>query len=132
MSHWLDRPLFRHLLSEHNIPEAAVDHGSMLSTARSLSTKRRVSFCGGLVTQLSKCLGVLADHVNSDDQAFEYGADSLRAVEFHRWWIKEEGAEASGFVILGNQSIAEVALVAAGDSHFVAPAMRKESRLGRS
>ena len=94
-----------------------------------LSTKQGVSFCGGLVSQLCKSLGVLADYVNGDDQAFEYGADSLRAIELRRWWIKEVGAEVSGFVILGTQSIAEVALVAAGNSHFVAPALRKESRL---
>ncbi|CAG8952791.1 hypothetical protein HYFRA_00009036 [Hymenoscyphus fraxineus] len=64
-----------------------------------------------LVAKLARSLSMVADDVDPSKKLFEYGVDSLVAVELRNWIAKQFMAEVAVFDIMGGSSITDVSVL---------------------
>ena len=123
--YWLRRPTFRYL---HQIgrfdgsgstsnTQSTIDVKSMLTGAESLAEAGDV-VRNALVAKLSRMLALPKEDIDPTKPLHTYGVDSLVAVEIRSWFDKEIGTDVTVFEVLGNNSLGELGLVAAGRSRY--------------
>ena len=116
---WMKRPLFRPLYGMDGGPDstAAVghtqsaqgtDYAHLLRTADSLDVAGAVA-TEALVKKLAKTLFVAEEDVDASRPMSAMGIDSLVAIEIRHWFASELKSDVPVFVILGNESVREVA-----------------------
>ncbi|KAI1171949.1 hypothetical protein F4777DRAFT_593267 [Nemania sp. FL0916] len=124
---WMRIPLFRHLYQmERNKQsatapsQAAQDYSaaSQLRSAATLDEKAEV-VTALLVKRLARSLAKPAESIDASKSSFDYGVDSLVAVELQHWFSTELRAEIPVVQILGRATIAELGLLAAKTSEHV-------------
>jgi acyl carrier protein len=106
----LKRRMFAGLSQAKGDP-IATDHTTQISLqfrqASSIDQKRSVAIAA-LTHKLEHILSISAKAINVDKSLFEYGVDSLVAVELRNWIGKEFGANISVFDLMGGTKIAEI------------------------
>lgn len=122
---YMHRPLYRHL---HLIDDSAsgpsagtttnkVDYGALIREAGSQEEAGAV-IASALAKRLSRALSVPEEDIDLGMPAHSFGVDSLVAVELRFWFGNEIKADISVFNILGNNSIADLGVLAAGKSEY--------------
>ena len=71
-----------------------------------------------LVAKLSRMLALPKEDIDPTKPLHTYGVDSLVAVEIRNWFDKEIGTDVAVFEVLGNKSLGDLGLVAAGRSRY--------------
>lgn len=128
--YWIHQPLFRHL---HQIrPSRGIspssgttfnlrhDFESSFAAAGSLAEAGTI-LSEALSLKLSKVLGLPLERIDPSRPMGSYGVDSLVAVELRNWLAREVSAEVAIFEILGEPSIASLAVAVARRSQFRSP-----------
>jgi acyl carrier protein len=72
-----------------------------------------------LVAKLGRTLGLDIKGIGTDKPLYEYGVDSLSALEIKNWCGKVLGANVSVLELLGAESVGEVAVLVAAKSKFI-------------
>ena len=129
---WMRRPLFKQLYqieSQKASPtpdaEAAISYEAVFQAAESLAEVGE-RIVDGLRTKLSRTLAMEKENIDAGRPMHTYGVDSLAAVELRTWFRRVIGAEMTVFEILGNGSIASLAMTVAGKSRFVKADLKGE------
>lgn len=73
-----------------------------------------------LATKLARSLSMTADDIDASKKLFEYGVDSLVAVELRNWIGKEFAADVPVFDIMGGATITEIGVLITKKSSIVA------------
>jgi acyl carrier protein len=73
--------------------------------------KQAILVANALAQKLARSLSVSQDDIDQDRPLFEYGVDSLVAVELRNWIGKEFGADVPVFNLMGGASIAEIGVL---------------------
>lgn len=132
-SHWLRRPLFRHVREmekgQSKTPnqleqQSETDYGLLLSQVKSLDEAQEM-ICSAILKKLAKMTGLGEADLDSDRPAFHYGVDSLGGIELQRWLGTKMRAEVPVFMTMGAQSIRDLALSAVRKSQFIPAALRE-------
>ncbi|KUJ12390.1 uncharacterized protein LY89DRAFT_722023 [Mollisia scopiformis] len=124
---WMERPIFRLL---HNFERSKIS-----TTANELNDKfdyktlfrqggKSIEELGYLVTQslimkLAKAVSIPEADIDASKPIYDFGVDSLVAVEIRYWILKEFQTEVAIFNILGSKSIEELGLLVARKSPFL-------------
>lgn len=129
--YWIHQPLFRHL---HQIrPSIGLSPSSGTTTSNlrhdfesSFAAVSSLAEAGAILSEalsqkLSKILGVPVERIDPSRPMGSYGVDSLVAVELRNWLAREVSAEVAIFEILGEPSIASLAVAVAGRSQYRLP-----------
>lgn len=128
--YWIHQPLFRHLHQirpsrgtspspgttfnlRHHLESSFTAAGSLAEAGTILSD--------ALSLKLSKVLGLPVERIDPSRSMGSYGVDSLVAVELRNWVAREVSADVAIFEILGEPSIASLALAVAGRSQYRSP-----------
>lgn len=122
---YMRRPLYNHL---HLIDESSsgpsnatstnkVDYGALIRAAGTQEEAGAV-ITSALAKRLSRALSVPEEDIDLGMPAHSFGVDSLVAVELLFWFGNEIKADMSVFSILGNNSIADLGVLAAGKSEY--------------
>lgn len=128
--YWIHQPLFRHLHqirpSRGTSPSSGTtfnlrhDFESSFAAAGSLAEAGTI-LSEALSLKLSKVLGLPVERIDPSRPMGSYGVDSLVAVELRNWLAREVSAEVAIFEILGEPSIASLAVAVARRSQFRSP-----------
>lgn len=134
---WIKRPFFRPLYEmdrldtdtiESQPPQGtAADYARLLGTAASFDAASVVAM-EALVKKLAKTLFVAEEDVDTSRPMSALGIDSLVAIEIRHWFASELKSDVPVFVILGNESIGEVARYAAQKSSLFTAAAAAATR----
>lgn len=122
---YMRRPLYRHL---HLVGESSsgpttatsgnkIDYGALIRGAETQEDAGAV-VAHALAKRLSRALSVPEEDIDLSRPAHSFGVDSLVAVELRFWFGNEIKADISVFNILGNNSIADLGMLAAGKSEY--------------
>ncbi|KAI9691977.1 MAG: polyketide synthase [Bogoriella megaspora] len=95
-------------LANHASSSDTVDAAAMFRRAGSVEERTEV-VTALLAQKLARSLSIPAEDVNPNKPLFEYGVDSLIAVELRNWISKEFAADISVFDLMGGMKIAAVA-----------------------
>ncbi|KAK0513792.1 hypothetical protein JMJ35_003514 [Cladonia borealis] len=121
---WLSRPLFNHLREMKEVgsgstvrvqEQAEPDYRTLLSTVQSIDEARQL-VSGAFMNKLAKMTGLAEGDLDIEKRTFDYGVDSLGAVEIQQWLEKRIGAEIPVMMILGGHSITELVQAAVAQS----------------
>jgi acyl carrier protein len=123
------QPFFSHV--NHTSKQSAESSGMKASELSAINYRHRFKVADsaetaatvvveGLVAKLSKALSAPEDSIDSGKPLYDYGVDSLVAVEIRNWFIKDFSSEVPIFSFLGAPSIRAV-----GDAVTEASTLRK-------
>ncbi|KAI0010005.1 hypothetical protein F4779DRAFT_331916 [Xylariaceae sp. FL0662B] len=62
----------------------------------------------GLATKLARAMSIAVEDIEPSKQLFDYGVDSLMAIELRNWIAKDFGANVAVFEIMGGTTIANI------------------------
>jgi len=82
-----------------------VDSATLFKAAETEEAKVQIVI-QALATKLARSLSILTDDIDADKRLFEYGVDSLVAVELRNWIAKEFLADVAVFDIMGGATVA--------------------------
>jgi hypothetical protein len=121
---FMKNPLFTqlHVLSESTTNDGEED--SSLNTKAALRAANTVDEATGtvvdaVVRKLSSVMSLPVEDFDPSKPIHHYGVDSLVAVEFRNWFSKDLGADIPVLDIMGNDSIAQLAVKIAKTSKLV-------------
>lgn len=132
-SHWLRRPLFRHIREikkgQSKTPnqvgqQSETDYDLLLSQVKSLNEAQK-KICSAILKKLTKMTGLGEANLNSNRPAFYYGVDSLGGTELQRWLETKMRTEVPVVMTIGAQSIRDLAVSAVRKSQFISAALRE-------
>ncbi|KAI6359386.1 hypothetical protein MCOR25_007080 [Pyricularia grisea] len=76
---------------------------------------------------VAEAMGMKSDDIDSSKPLFDYGIDSLKAVEFKNFIMRAWQSEISVFALLGDTTISKLAIEITGISNVVATTVAKEA-----
>ncbi|KAI1321366.1 lovastatin nonaketide synthase [Xylariaceae sp. FL0255] len=122
LHHIIHRPLFRQLFqmdiaTETVSKELVVDHAASLQKAASDSAASDM-IMEWYQSKVAHMLGLKTDEIDVALPVRVYGMDSLMAIDLKNWFAREIGCDIQVFHLLGNKSLAAVAMEAAQSSRF--------------
>ncbi|KAH8728258.1 KR domain-containing protein [Phaeosphaeriaceae sp. PMI808] len=108
----MDRPLFS-TLSHCLETSISTEHGDAMDVSALFRqtddpSQREVIASDALAQKLARSLSVPAADINRDRPLFEFGVDSLVAVELRNWIGKEFPADVAVFDIMGSATVASI------------------------
>ncbi|KAI1371047.1 hypothetical protein F4677DRAFT_464565 [Hypoxylon crocopeplum] len=125
-SQHLKRPLYRHLQKNKEQANNAsqvqinkIDYSALLREAGGLEEASSI-IATALATRLARALSVPQEDIDTTKPAHSYGVDSLVAINLRFWFQNEIKADISVFNVLSNDSIVELARLAASKSEHLA------------
>ncbi|ROW10959.1 hypothetical protein VMCG_00852 [Cytospora schulzeri] len=123
LHHAIHRPLFRQLFRMDTCSSSSLNRDVVVDYAMALRQASSDEAAGALVTdwfraKISQVLGLQQGDVDPERPVHTYGMDSLVAIDLKNWYAREIGAEVSVFMLLGNNTLEEVAKEAAKGSRF--------------
>jgi aryl carrier-like protein len=120
---WMGWATFRHMDDEHVDPRSMAtstkerSYGQLFQTAESIADAI-VIISRGLLQKLSKAMMVEESHVDTSKSLYEYGVDSLTAIELRNWAAKDLQADVKLFELMAEGSFDEVSMRIAKKSKF--------------
>jgi acyl carrier protein len=115
----MDRPLFStfsiHTTAEHMAPNSAEDLATVFLRTET-ETARADVVITALSKKLARSLSMPVDDIDTGKALFEYGVDSLVAVELRNWTGKNFGADIPVFDIMGGATITAVGALVSSKS----------------
>lgn len=120
---WMTRNTFNHL-DQHRPGEgrtagvgASIDYASLFQTMSSPSEAVQVVI-EGLVKKLSLALLMPVENIDTSKPLYEYGVDSLLAVELRNWFSRELSADVAVFDITSSANFETLSIFAVQRSLF--------------
>lgn len=121
---WMDRQLFIHLdqleLSAGTQPDAptnTIDYSALFPTLGSLAEAAQI-VTEGLVKKISSATLISIKDIDTSKALYEYGVDSLLAVEIRSWFSRELSANVTVFDIMGAVNFDKLSTLAVQESLF--------------
>lgn len=119
---WMKRLTFSQMADE-NVWGDSGSSGNGRNYSHLLQEAESIEECGsivteGLVEKISNALSIPGKDIDTSQPLYEYGVDSLLAIEIRNWAMKECGAEVAVFEIVGDVSFEVVGSTIAGKSTF--------------
>lgn len=129
LHHAIYRPMFRQLFRMDTSSSSSTNRAEAVDYSTELKEAASDEEAGALVTawfrsKISRVLGLQEDDVDVERPVHTYGMDSLVAIDLKNWYAREIGAEVSVFLLLGNNTLEEVAQEAAKGSRFRIASLR--------
>ena len=124
-AYWMRKSQFAHL---HQIrgtvplaasvadPKDGIHTTAALLTASDSLPDAAAIVSASLAEKLSSALSMPVENIDPTRAPHSFGVDSLVALELRNWFAREVGADVSVFEILGNESVHNLGLKAAGRS----------------
>ncbi|KAF2464560.1 reducing type I polyketide synthase [Lindgomyces ingoldianus] len=119
---WMARKTFAHMKDSHLTSSTSTSSSrppfsTLLQASQSVSEAARI-VAQGLVEKISNAVGIPEGEIDTSKPLYEYGVDSLLAIEVRNWAMKECGAEVAVFEIMDEASFLVVGERVAGKSRF--------------
>ncbi|KAF2655021.1 ketoacyl-synt-domain-containing protein [Lophiostoma macrostomum CBS 122681] len=119
---WMGWATFRHMDDDINsssmtAPSTERSYEQLFRTAESVSDAVRI-ISRGLLEKLSKAMMVEESHVDTSKSLYQYGVDSLTAIELRNWAAKDLQADIKLFELMAEGSFDEVSMRIAKKSKF--------------
>lgn len=120
---WMYQPALNHLFqivgSEVSASggDALTDFVSLFATSSS-QVKAGAIVTEALMNKLSTSIAIAREDMDADKPMYQYGVDSLVAVELRNWFGKKLGADVAIFDLLGETTFRSIGVLAAGRSLY--------------
>lgn len=119
---WMNRPSFCQMSNEDALEHSTSTENSQ-NYSHLLQNATSIDECGsivmdGLKQKISTAMSIPAKDIDTSQPLYEYGVDSLLAIEIRNWAMKECGADVAVFDIVGGESFKVVGSTIAGKSKF--------------
>ena len=111
---WMTERTFCHMRNDTGLAMSTTENDRQ-SYASLLQSAKSMSECAALVVQslvdkVARAIGIPAHDIDTSKPLYEYGVDSLLAIEIRNWAMKECDADVAVFEIMD-----EVSFVAVGE-----------------
>lgn len=120
---WMYQPAFRHFFQMDKTSNIDTGSDKVVDFATVFTTVGSVAAAGMLVAdalmdKLSSSISIAKEDMNVDKPMHQYGVDSLVAIELRNWFAKKLNADVAVFDILGDSTLADIGVLAAGRSLY--------------
>jgi aryl carrier-like protein len=122
---WLQKPIASHI-NIASLGGSSASKGGKTNFAEVFASGKSLEEVSCVIGQsmkakLAQMLSISPGELDLDKPIYQYGVDSLTAVELRNWFSREMRADVAIFDILGGASISSVVTLAVGKSEYCLP-----------